>query len=256
MKKFYSLVFALVTVIGFTNAQCTINPNDTALFNPDPNNVPCAQVGVPYDETLLFYVPVSQDITIAGFAVTVYVDSVVLNNVTGLPAGLTWTGNPAGPVYMPGTHGCGRTSGTTNAATGDYPISFDGLMYMHGSLFTFSLDTALAIDQVIQNQYGKTFSINVGCTSGINDFNAELSSALSVLPNPNNGQFTVSVNAASRVSGEMVVVDITGRTVYSQRLDVAGLYNTTLDLTKYSKGLYTVQLRTANGVASKKISIQ
>jgi hypothetical protein len=262
MKKFYSLLAFSLFTVGFVSAQCTIDPNNTDLFNPDPNTVPCAIVGTAYDETLKFYIPVSQDISISGFNVTVFVDSVVLNGVTGLPTGLSWVANPAGPLYLPDTHGCGRTTGTTTATPGNYPISFDGLMYLRASISGFAFDTALTIDQVIENEYGKTFSIDVvaqGSTCGsvgINDLNTDLNSALSVYPNPSTGVFNLNLNSKNRVNGEVVVVDVTGKKVFTQNLDVVGLYSTTIDLNGKAKGIYTVQLRTAEGFASKTISIE
>lgn len=262
MKKFYILSAAMLFFAPSIFAQCTPNNANMVLFNPDPDNVPCARQGTAYDQTLHFYVPVSQDISILGYTVTVYVDSVIMTNVTGLPTGLSWVANPVGPLYMPGTHGCGRTTGTTNAAVGNYPISFVGMMYMHGSLLGYTLDTALTLDQVITNQYGKTFSIDVIAANGfcaalgVNDFKENLNSILSVYPNPSNGKFEINLNAADRINGELVITDITGKRVYEQTLDVTGLYNTSIDLSNLPKGLYAIQLRTAEGFASKNISIE
>lgn len=265
MKKLYSLLL-FVAVIGISVSKagnsCAIDQLNQALFNPDPNSVPCAEINVAYNQTLQFYIPVSKDITIAGQTVTVYIDSVVFNTVIGLPAGLNWNANPAGPLYMPGTNGCGLTFGTTTAAAGNYPISFDGLMYMHGSLFGFTLDTSLPIDQVIENEYGKKFSIDVIAQgaicggTGVKDFNADLNAMLSVYPNPSNGVFEMKLNAGGRVNGEVVIVDVTGKKVYGQQLDVMGLHSSTIDLSNMPKGLYTLQLRTAEGFASKNISIE
>lgn len=263
MKKIYSLIAAFAFAVTSINAQCTIDTNNTAEFTPVPDSVPCAEIGVSYDETLHFYVPVSRVVTIAGQSVTVFVDSVVLNTVTGLPTGLNWSANPAGPLYLPGDHGCGRTFGTTNVPAGNYPISFDGRVYVHGSLFGFSLDTSFTIDQIIEQEYGKTYSLDVIApgsvcppVSGINDFNAELNSSLSVFPNPNNGIFELKLNAGSRVNGEVVVVDVAGRKVFTQPLSAMSLYSTTIDLSAFAKGIYTVQLRTTEGFASKSISIE
>ncbi len=261
MKKFYSLMAALVLAVGSMNAQCTIDQQDTAFFNPDPNNVPCAEIGVVYDETLLFYIPATQNITVLGQNVVANIDSVVLNTVTGLPTGLTWSANPAGPTYLPDTHGCGRTQGTTTAAAGNYPISFDGRIYFNGSLFGFTVDTSITIDQYLQTNYGKSYSIDViaqGAVcrpTGINDFNSDLNAAMSVYPNPSTGTFEVKLNAGRRVNGELLVVDVTGKKVFAQSLDVVGLYSTKVDLTAMPKGIYTLQLRTAEGFASKNISI-
>ncbi|HRG89880.1 MAG TPA: T9SS type A sorting domain-containing protein, partial [Chitinophagales bacterium] len=92
--------------------------------------------------------------------------------------------------------------------------------------------------------------------SGINDFSAELNALLQVYPNPSNGVFNVRIDAGRRLNGEIVVVDVTGRKVYSQAMDVVGLYTNTIDLQQLGSGLYTVQLRTTEGFASKNISIE
>ncbi|MCX6198816.1 MAG: T9SS type A sorting domain-containing protein [Bacteroidetes bacterium] len=268
MKKIYSLVFALVTSIGFTNAQCTINPGaqPTPGVSPTAANLPCVERTVAYSQDLQVKIQDAGDTTltiIVPIAVHIIVDSVRIDSVSGLPNGLTFSKNPN--VLLGGGNGCGTISGTTNDPAGTYPLTAWGTAWLHGSVTTpIAFDTMIAMNGNL-NQYSPfggyyVVVVNQGapCThpAGINEFNADLNAALSVLPNPNNGQFAVNVNAGNRVNGEMVVVDMTGRIVYSQKLDVVGLYNTSLDLTKYSKGLYTVQLRTAEGVASKKISIQ
>ncbi len=265
MKKFYALFFfaaAFCVNTTFAGAACTIG-TDTVKFSPDPDNVPCAEIGVAYDEVLQFYIPTQEQISVLGQSVTAYIDSVVLNGITGLPAGLTWQSNPAGPMFLPGSNGCGRTVGTTNVAAGNYPIVFDGLIYAHGSFMGFSIDTFFTVEQYIQAEYGKSFSIDViapgtACppVNGINNFNADLSSMLSVFPNPNNGRFELKLNATKRVNGEVVIVDVTGKRVYNEQLDVMGTYFNTVDLSNMPKGLYTVQLRTAEGFASKNISIE
>lgn len=256
MKKLYSFLAASLIATGTIFAQCTPDLNNTDPFNPNPNNVPPAIQGTAYNETLQFFIPVSRDITILGQTVTAYIDSVVLTDVTGLPTGLTWSANPTGPLYLPNTHGCGLTTGTTNAAAGNYPISFVGKIYFHASAFGFAIDTNITVDQFIQQEYQKTYSIDVVDPNGIRDFNAELSAAMSVYPNPSNGAFEVRLNSTARVNGTLNVVDITGKVVFTQNLDVFGLYSTQVNLADMPKGLYTVQLKTAEGFASKNISIQ
>jgi hypothetical protein len=257
MKKLYTVLALTLFAAGSIFAQCTIDMNDTAAFNPDPDNVPSATMGVAYNETLLFYVPVSRDITITGLGTfTAYIDSVVLYDITGLPTGLTWSANPAGPTYLPGTHGCGLTTGTTNDGPGSYPLVFDGKVYFNVSAFGFDIDTNVTINQFIQQEYGKTYALTVVDPNGINDFNAELSAALSVYPNPSNGVFEVRVNSTSRVNGTLNVVDVTGKTIFTQNLDATGLYNTQINLSSLPKGIYTLQLKTAEGFASKNVSIQ
>jgi hypothetical protein len=49
---------------------------------------------------------------------------------------------------------------------------------------------------------------------------------------------------------------MTGRRVFTQKVDATGFYNTSIDLSAFAKGLYTVQVRTEKGVASKNISVE
>lgn len=269
MKKLYALflfVAALGVNVSFAGNSCVIDQNNTQFFTPEYDNVPCAEIGVQYNQTLQFYIPTSVNLQDFGvpFSYVLTCDSVVLDSVGGLPAGLNWSANPAGPLYLPGTNGCGLTFGTTNVAAGNYPIVFYGLIYLRGNAIPnfFDGDTALTIQQFIQANQGGTYSIDViaqGGTcggTGIRDFSADLNAMLSVFPNPNNGVFGLKLNAGGRVNGELVIVDVTGKKVYGQTLDVMGLYNTTIDLANMPKGLYTLQLRTAEGFASKNISVE
>lgn len=264
MKKFYTLTAALLFSVGFINAQCTPGSSTTE-FDPQPGSVPNATLGVQYDEVLQFYIPFTKDITILGYSLTADIDSVVLNDVTGLPAGLTWTASPGGPLYLPGTNGCGRTLGIATTA-GQFPISFDGRIYFHIDTVLTGLpvigtyhvdfDTSFTIDQYLSTEYGESYSLTVVDPTGIKDFNADLNSMLSLYPNPSTGAFTFDLKAGERVNGEIVVTDVTGRKVFTQNIDVVGIYSTVIDLSNQAKGLYTVQLRTANGFASRNISVE
>ena len=69
------------------------------------------------------------------------------------------------------------------------------------------------------------------------------------------GVFTLKLNAGSRVTGQVEIIDVTGRTVFSQDVDLIGLENMNIDISKCTKGIYTVMLKTANGNAVKRISI-
>src|SRR5688500_11171956 len=106
MKKFYLFFSILITSISVAFGQaCTIDATNTQFFNPRADNVPCAEQGVSYDQTLQFYIPTQVDAQDFGLPISyiLYCDSVVLDSVTGLPNGITWSANPVGPIYYPGT---------------------------------------------------------------------------------------------------------------------------------------------------------
>lgn len=268
MKKilFTLLAFSAIANLSYGQA-CTIDQSNTTFFVPAPGSVPCAKQSTPYDEVLQFHIPASVDLADYGVPISyvLNVDSIVLDSITGLPNGLTWTANAAGPVYYGGENGCGRTQGTTTDPTGNYPLVFHGMCWVSGNAFPgfFDGDTSFTLQQLIAATHSnETFSIDVvaqgaSCTpSGINDYNKNLNAELSVFPNPSNGSFELKLSTAVRANGEIAVMDMTGKKVFARPVDALGIYTTNVDLTNMPKGIYTLQVRTTEGVASKSISIE
>ena len=257
MKKFYSLIAAIALTVGLTNAQpCTINPNaqTTPGVTPAKENLPCIQPGVAYNQTLQVKVQDSKDTTII-VSVTIRVDSVRIDSVVGLPNGISFSRYP--DVILGGANGCGTISGTTNDAPGQYDLVAWGTAWLRAIVTSpIAIDTPYVYDGQLNafSPFGDYYVTVCGGNS-INTLNAELNKALSVYPNPSNGTFEVRLNGGSRVNGDMKIVDVTGRVVYTQLVDAVGYYSTKVDLTTLPKGIYTVQLRTAEGFASKNISI-
>jgi len=270
MKKIYLLVLACTTLVLFSNAQCVIDSTNTDFLSPRPDSLPCVERTVPYSQTLQIAVPTSMDLQDFGSPISfvLIVDSVVINSVNGLPTGLAYDMNPSSGVLYGGDHGCATVAGTTTDAVGNYPITFDGFITLHGNPFPPYFDGDTTIDfATLQSLAPDMFSLFVDVINpgdecrpsqgtGIKNFSSDLNAAMSVYPNPNNGVFQFSLNAAHRVNGQINVIDYTGKVVYSQNIDVIGLYNTNIDLQNFAKGVYVVQVKTAEGLASKSISVQ
>ncbi|MBK7150043.1 MAG: T9SS type A sorting domain-containing protein [Bacteroidetes bacterium] len=87
--------------------------------------------------------------------------------------------------------------------------------------------------------------------SGVKDFSAELNSAISVYPNPTSGLVLVSLNAARRLTGSIQVIDVNGKLMQEQAIDVNGQADFSLSLERLPAGLYTILLRTNEGFATK-----
>lgn len=116
MKK-NLLLFALTCFIRFANAQ-TCTP-DLAITQPGMypdtyTNLPYAYVGVAYSTSVQF--KVLTDTTISGTYVTV--TSVTLDSVSGMPAGFTFSSNPANGVFPGGSNACASIYGTPQSGTG------------------------------------------------------------------------------------------------------------------------------------------
>lgn len=104
-------------------------------------------------------------------------------------------------------------------------------------------------------------------TTGLNKFtgtitstrrDAGLQQALSVYPNPSrDGRFTLNLSTALPQATEVRVTDALGREVYRTTLSATTRNSgTTLDLHQQRAGLYTLELRSAAGVAQQKLVIQ
>lgn len=253
--------------IGSTQAQCTVDPSaqTTPGVNPAPENLPCIERTVAYDQTLQGQVQTDYDTTITfqnfPIPVNVAVDSVSLDSIAGLPTNITWVKNPS--ILHGGENGCVRFTGTTTDTIGTYNLTAYGRVWFHvtagGGLYdsTFFYQGEINRFSPFGGYYVRVIEQGGTCTTtGIGDINAALNASLSVFPNPSNGVFQLKLNAANRLNGSIVIVDMTGKQVFTQAIDVVGLYDTTINLNGMPKGVYAVQLRTNEGFASKTISIE
>jgi len=255
MKKIYSLLVVLSLLANAVFAQtptCTVDPQaqPNAGISPGPGQLPCIVVGEEYNQTI-------QVQNLSNFNIVVTVDSMILNSVTGLPAGINWSKNPN--VLYSGQNGCLTFYGTTNAAPGKYTLGWQGTVWFSAPYIgnqSYSGDLSQFAGQY--KYYLNVINPGDSCrpVSSVNDFSADLNSAMYVFPNPSNGAFEVSLNAGKRVNGEILIFDMTGRKVFSQELDAIGSYSTSIDITRFAKGLYTLQLKTADGFASRRISVE
>jgi hypothetical protein len=88
---------------------------------------------------------------------------------------------------------------------------------------------------------------------------AALQAALHVYPNPSTGGvFKVDLGHVLRAGAELKVVDALGRQVASQTLNATTVAAQTLnlDLSKQQAGIYTLQITSADGMATTKLVVQ
>lgn len=234
-------------------------------ISPSPDVIPCVVDNAPYNQTLQVRCPAVYD-SVINFGITTYpltvtIDSMELDSVINLPAGLTWAKYPN--RLNGGQIGCITFSGTTTAAPGYYHLGWYGTAWTHAPIIgqktvTGNLNRYSYVNyylNVIAAAGDSCIPYNPYATNGISELNPILNTMISVSPNPSNGVFTLRINAGSRVTGQVEIIDVTGRNVYAQDVDLIGLQNISVDLSKCAKGIYTVLLKTANGNAAKRISI-
>jgi len=186
-----------------------------------------------------------------------------LDSILGLPTGITFGRSPQ--ILLGGGFGCVNFAGTTTDTTGTYALTAYGDVWLTinaaGQNIPYTLHGALNDHSPFGGYYLRVVNNSDSCSltippSGINNYSNSLNAQISVFPNPNNGVFALRINAGSRVNGQILVLDGVGRQLYTQPIDIIGAYSTTIDVSNFAAGIYFVQIRTANGFATKKISIQ
>ncbi|HLP52740.1 MAG TPA: T9SS type A sorting domain-containing protein [Chitinophagales bacterium] len=251
MKKHLLSFAALILVsVGAMAQACVIDSTNTDLLSPPSETLPCIERNVPYSTVLQLFTPPS----IGG----VGVDSIVITSFNDMPSGITSACNPSNCTMVGFGRACITISGTTSDTVGAYLIDYDGIAYTEQGAAPFDYLRAnfpgVIPDYTLFITEAGAFCANTGANS-IHSNNQELQSAFSVYPNPSAGIFRFSLNHVSAMGGDIIVTDMAGRVVYSHK-NTAGFFEpTTIDISQLAKGVYTLQYRTKEGIAAKKIFI-
>ncbi|MFT2007144.1 T9SS type A sorting domain-containing protein [Pontibacter sp. 13R65] len=80
---------------------------------------------------------------------------------------------------------------------------------------------------------------------------------ISIYPNPNSGVFTVSLPEAEAPQAELRIMNVIGNEIHREVLTRSNAqFSTTINLSKYAKGLYYVKLETDNFSAIRRVVIK
>ena len=130
--------------------------------------------------------------------------------------------------------------GTAESLSYEFTTTVDETYYV----FVASLD---GTPNTVDFDLTLTCDPTVGITenNGIED--------VTVYPNPSNGQFVVEVNGVD-ADAQLTVMDVAGRTVYTEGVTMNGSFRKELNL-EVAKGTYLLQIITVDGMVTRKIQI-
>lgn len=219
MKNYLYIILAVFMAIAAmmpvsaTGQTCTPDTQYTTT-GFYPSVLPALCTNIPYNEAITVVIPTDSTVNFPPFGVvTLTVDSVVVNNVTDLPTGITYSCNPSNCSFVGGSTGCILLSGTPTTS-GTFGVDLDVSLYLNfaGNSVVFP---ATLVD---------TIQLNV---------NPELSGTINTTPadcGVANGTASVTVTSPAPVEGYLWS---TGDTTAS----VSGL----------NGGSYTVTVSDTNG---------
>ena len=249
MRKILLTTLVLFASLGFVFSQtfssppCIIASGDTGLITPYYDSLPCIEKGLPYASSVQISMP-------AYFNSSILLDSLVITSITGLPAGIQYAQNPASGVYYGDSSGCIAFAGTTSNDSGAYQLTFNGyavITTQSSGTQTFSLQQLTQIqDAPVPVYYLNIINPGDSCfprpvVAGIAGIIQ--SSQLNVYPNPSTGIFNMELNSDKAITGQVLVTDVTGKTVYTQSLNTSGFYKSVINLNNCANGLYLLQLK-------------
>jgi hypothetical protein len=257
MNKLYILTFFAFTSIA-AGAQCVINqsvfsgPNDYRILPDTVTNIPVATVGVPYTTDLQFHVQPDTTVT-SPFPATFPITQIKIDSITGIPAGFSYSTNPASGIFPGGSYGCAGVSGLATAgqelggpnSDGVYPI----IIYYTATVDVFSTPTdfpATKTGYKVRIQAAN----NVPSTAMINFTVAQN------VPNPSDKETRFNFTCPNNGNVQFTLYNILGETV--RTINIAGVKGDnayTLNTSDLTAGVYLYTFRSGSSVITRRMTV-
>lgn len=258
MKKLFTLLFALL-VLGTTQklmAQCTPDLSwNTSGIRPDSaTNLPDGCENIPYSTQMDIYVPDSVHQIQAGQNVAIYIDSVRLLSVTGLPPGMSYVTNPTNGKFAKYAHGCALISGTCSTP-GNYQLTV--ITKASVRLLLPFIPATVRYDTVHYYHININAAGGANCNVGIEShLNPTEMGIHSVVANANDHYLQVTCNAPASMPTLFRVVNSYGQVVYSNQMSTQQGYQIIrLEDFNANSGFYVLQMQQGEQFKTYKLQV-
>lgn len=238
MKKLLLLAVLLVSAVH-VNAQCTPDPQFTSpgIYPDSATNLMPAFVGSSYSQTITAVTPLDTVVEIIpGIPQTVPIDSIIIDNISGLPPGFTYECANPSCVFYGGTSSCARIYSTTNptiADTGRYYLTIDLTAY---SIISQSSTLTYYYIDVIDS-----------ASVGINSIEGDRLEVSQNHPNPVDGVTYIDFNSGVNTTVEFTVMNLLGKVIHRQSIKaIRGENRITFDAKHLDGGIYLYTLDNGN----------
>jgi hypothetical protein len=252
MKKILLFLITLIAVNIVVAQNCTPDPQYTlpGVYPDSATGLPPAYVGVPYDETITEVVPVDTCIVLIFPPCTVLpIDSVVIDNFTGLPPGFTVVSKNETNlnfIFLGGTTSCMRITGTATAGqVGSWPLTVSGLSW--ATVLGVPTSQPFTVDY---------YSIEVINPNGIKAFSGNDFQVRQNNPNPFNNISNVEFYLPHENKVSIDIYNVLGKAIRSEEIQAEkGMNNYLLNANDYSNGVYFYNLTYLNQTITKKFVV-
>jgi hypothetical protein len=247
-------------------AVCTPQGTSGGGFQ-DLTTVPCAVRGAAYAQAIEFTM-----FNTFNFQGQQDVDSVEFFTLGNIPCGICWATNKASNRFVKDEDGCLKFTGTTNDVAGQYKLAFSLKAWINGNPQPVTVPASLAeqaglklfvrVKEAQGNCANLDTSVNgnnliatVGCSVGIEE-NTLAFVNMSIVPNPMSTNSVVTFTSEESVDATMKLVDMSGKVVFTQPLNVrAGVNTTTIERNNLPVGVYFFNMVSGNKSVTKRFTI-
>ncbi len=244
MKKIFLLAVVCFTLEqGFAQCIPDVSIVDSGIYPDSATGLPHAYVGVAYSADIQVRVPVD---TIY-FGLPAIIDSINVINVTGMPAGFTYSCTPSRCSFPGGSNGCMLLQSSNPALNlvGVHPIVVE--MTVYGRIF----GTPQNIPSTNDN-YAIVIENNVAVISPVvNTFSVGQN-----VPNPSKNLTEIPLTMVNSGYVNIKITDLIGKVVYTSKVFLQkGNSNIPLNTSIFNKGLYIYTITNGINTASKRMII-
>ena len=236
--KFFSTLILFIFSCLISSGQCLpdsgITHNDPGIYPDSLTGLPHAVTGFPYSTVL--QVKVLSDTIVPPFQA--FIDSIVIDNVSGLPLGFSYLCVPASCSFPGGSDACILLQGPSPSMQmiGTYPLIVHTIVY-------FKI-AGTPQSQVDDND---DYSIMIDTTTGISVYDKLNFSVGQSIPNPAKDFAIIPVSLSRQDEITLTIVNLIGRKVIRKMYNLQrGKTNLSVDIRGLQPGIYLYTL--SNGV--------
>jgi hypothetical protein len=255
--------------IGVDSTNIIPGTGNTPGLSPSSAELACAMTGTFVSDTVYF----TNFSSFQGQAV----QSLTIDSIGNLPAGVCWVTNHKNNTFGPGENGVIYVSGTVGAAAGQYSLQ----IFIHGTFGVITLphntnantlanlyyyvrvtDATIHCCPELDTVNGKThpfiaYTASSPCsTLGVNAVQNDLSN-ISVVPNPFTTSANVTFNSDLEGTYTVKMMNLLGAVVATKEVNITrGANQTSIERNGLSSGIYILSISNGSSSISRKVIIE
>ena len=241
MKKLLTTVLLLVACT-LVYSQCTPDPQYVAggIYPDSTTGLSDAHVGQAYNQLITIITPADTNVDVGPLTgglfgmISVDIDSITLNSVTGLPPNFDYYCDPPSCGFIGGTTECAELYSMVNPTIndiGNYQIVFETTAYVSGIPL---------IGNTTQNDVIDYYYLNVvNSTSVLNYLSKDKFQINNISPNPANDFVNINYLIGNQRNVVCDVYNLVGEKIDSFKYSSnKGVNNIGIDTSTFSEGIY------------------